>query len=124
MSTLNLKGIDIEAVIVHLRALGKGDIEPAHGSLGICWNLSEFISDDRGYDIVEFYSSSWPKFSGDKECPIDEPCGIDNLWDNNDRRELCLFLASCLEEDYIEEPKAIQRAEDTMTAKREDKGEI
>lgn len=93
--------LERDAIIKVLRAWGNKDFSMVHNkSLGICYNLSYILGGvSLGYRIVEFASKGWEKYSGTYEYPI--PINKLPQWSNNDRLELCLYLADRLEGGFV-----------------------
>jgi hypothetical protein len=95
-------------LITHLKALGNGTQEPLDDRLGICYDIRERFGRATKRLVCDLMDG-WPKRSGDDSYPVPHAekyadfafieCSI--LWTNDqygdDRRELCLFLASELE---------------------------
>jgi hypothetical protein len=95
------------ALVAHLRALGKGEIQPLDKHQGICFEVLVRFGPER--QRIKALFSSWPKFSGCQKWPVPHPecdavfaaVSSNNLWADDDygnnRRELCLWLADQLE---------------------------
>ena len=81
----------------HLSAVLEAMIRVKGGEIdatifGICFNTSQIVGDDGcvAYDVIEYLSPKWPKYSGDIAYPVPSPNGketpmyaynySDNLW--------------------------------------------
>ncbi len=116
-TTINVD--NAQEIIDHLRKLGKGEILPDNDHTGICNDLAKVFNRGISWDVTKL-ASKWPKYSGSENFPIPTPSYFDGgediaylCYDNNssmsmwqddeygdNRRELCLFLADCLEKEY------------------------
>ena len=96
----------MDNIVEHLRKLGRGEVELVDWEFGICKELSAMFH----YEIPKKYFEAWGKYSGDKIFPVphetlepSEAFDLPDLWADdqygNDRRELCLHLAECIEND-------------------------
>jgi hypothetical protein len=103
-------------LIKHLRQLGNRERHPTEDDAGICYELMYTC---RVYpSLVRELCLTWPKFNGDPIYPIPgSPTKYipgRNVWGadqyGNDRRDLCLFLATAIEDKLIEaELKALNK---------------
>lgn len=119
MSNTAINIYNVEEIISHLRKLGKGEILPRSNVSGICADLKTVFNADICWEVRKLIPA-WPKYSGCYAFPIPAPKGhegdesdayIDynkdsssSIWQDDEygdnRRELCLFLADCLEAEY------------------------
>lgn len=112
--------VEIAAKVVsHLEAWGAKNGKAATDS-GICGNLRRVMGwNFDSSKVVQHYAKNWPKYSGNIIYPVPKPNPFSwfckdmapstayynmPLWDKSryakNRRELCIFIAKCMREDY------------------------
>lgn len=100
-----------DSIILHLRLLGAGLVEPYKSNAGICYEIWHKFH-VKFVNIIDCVD--WRYYSGDIDFPIpsvDETQTAENIyylsenkWDNDQhgdmRRELCIYCADYLEGVY------------------------
>jgi hypothetical protein len=111
-----------QLLISFLLPLGRGEAEPEFPTFGICNNLYYFLGGkglrvaERGIIGYEFLSlcEGWEHHSGHRLFPIPLPTNQNDYWQTHYRwkgsqlyyrRELCLYVADKLFNNYIFKPQ-------------------